>query len=123
MEAAGLINFIPCLVIRGISDYANFYKPPKKGWYAYAITVAAAYAKEFIEKVPVETLVKTVTVQAKPEPGKLFSYFNNGLSVSDNNIPRTIYFSNFKLTCLFVQTFNYLISPFSLTAKYFTDFF
>jgi nucleoside phosphorylase len=55
MEAAGLMNFTPCLVIRGISDYADSHKPPGKGWHAYAAAVAAAYAREFIEKVPVET--------------------------------------------------------------------
>jgi nucleoside phosphorylase len=31
MEAAGLMNFTPCLVIRGISDYADPHKPPRKG--------------------------------------------------------------------------------------------
>jgi nucleoside phosphorylase len=53
MEAAGLMNFTPCLVIRGISDYADSHKPPRKGWHAYAAAVAAAYAREFIEEVPV----------------------------------------------------------------------
>jgi nucleoside phosphorylase len=122
MEAAGLMNFTPCLVIRGISDYADSHKPPGKGWHAYAAAVAAAYAREFIEKVPVETLVKAATAQAEPEPGELFLYFNSGLSVPDNNIPRTTYFSSSRLTCLFVQTFNYSTPPSPLTAKYFTDF-
>jgi nucleoside phosphorylase len=54
MEAAGLMNFTPCLVIRGISDYADSHKPPGKGWHAYAAAVAAAYAREFIEIVQVE---------------------------------------------------------------------
>lgn len=46
MEAAGIMNIIPCLVIRGISDYANSHK--NKKWQPYAATAAAAYAKELI---------------------------------------------------------------------------
>jgi hypothetical protein len=48
----------PCLVIRGITDYADSHKPLGKGWNAYAAAAAAAYARELIEKMPVETLVK-----------------------------------------------------------------
>jgi hypothetical protein len=106
MEAAGLMNFTPCLVIRGISDYADSHKPLGKGWNAYAAAVAAAYAREFIEKMPVET-VKAATTHAEPEPGELFLYFNSGLSVLFNNISRTTCFSSSRLTYLFVQTFNY----------------
>ncbi|KAL4955023.1 nucleoside phosphorylase domain-containing protein [Aspergillus filifer] len=44
MEAAGLANNYPCLVIRGICDYADSHK--NKQWQQYAAAVAAAYAKE-----------------------------------------------------------------------------
>lgn len=46
MEAAGIMNIISCLVIRGISDYADSHK--NKEWQLYAATAAAAYAKELI---------------------------------------------------------------------------
>ncbi|CDM38395.1 Nucleoside phosphorylase domain [Penicillium roqueforti FM164] len=46
MEAAGLMNDFPCVVIRGICDYADLGK--EKGWQEYAATVAAAYAKELL---------------------------------------------------------------------------
>lgn len=49
MEAAGLMNSFPCLVIRGICDYADSHK--NKEWQEYAATVAAAYAKELLEVV------------------------------------------------------------------------
>ncbi|KAE8363589.1 hypothetical protein BDV27DRAFT_165405 [Aspergillus caelatus] len=49
MEAAGLINNFPCLVIRGICDYADSKKT--KDWQEYAAAVAAAYAKELLEYV------------------------------------------------------------------------
>lgn len=47
MEAAGLMNHFPCLVIRGISDYADSHK--NKRWQAYAAATAAAYAKELLQ--------------------------------------------------------------------------
>ncbi|KAF5712409.1 hypothetical protein FMUND_8504 [Fusarium mundagurra] len=43
MEAAGVMNILPCLVIRGICDYADAYK--NKIWQNYAAATAAAYAK------------------------------------------------------------------------------
>ncbi|THX51502.1 purine and uridine phosphorylase, partial [Aureobasidium pullulans] len=49
MEAAGLDAF-PCLVIRGISDYADTHK--NDDWHPYAAAAAAAYAKEVLAVVP-----------------------------------------------------------------------
>jgi nucleoside phosphorylase len=46
MEAAGLMDNFPCLVIRGICDYADSHK--NKSWQAYAAATAAAYAKELL---------------------------------------------------------------------------
>ncbi|RYP70200.1 hypothetical protein DL771_005587 [Monosporascus sp. 5C6A] len=49
MEAAGVVNIIPCLVIRGICDYADSHK--NDSWQNYAAAVAAAYAKLLLSKV------------------------------------------------------------------------
>ena len=49
MEAAGLMNQFPCIVIRGICDYADSDK--NKDWQEYAAAVAAAFAKELLEYV------------------------------------------------------------------------
>lgn len=46
MEAAGLMNEFPCLVIRGICDYSDSHK--NKDWQRYAAAAAAAYAKELL---------------------------------------------------------------------------
>lgn len=43
MEAAGLMDNFPCLVIRGICDYSDSHK--HKQWQGYAALTAAAYAK------------------------------------------------------------------------------
>ncbi|PKK47276.1 hypothetical protein CI102_11820 [Trichoderma harzianum] len=46
MEAAGLMNNFPCLVIRGICDYCDSHK--NKAWQEHAAAVAAAFAKEVL---------------------------------------------------------------------------
>ncbi|EXJ68419.1 uncharacterized protein A1O5_08211 [Cladophialophora psammophila CBS 110553] len=46
MEAAGLMNYFDCLVIRGICDYSDSHK--NKQWQEYAAATAAAYAKELL---------------------------------------------------------------------------
>jgi nucleoside phosphorylase len=46
MEAAGLMDSFPCLVIRGICDYTDSHK--NKRWQPYAAATAAAYAKELL---------------------------------------------------------------------------
>ncbi|RDW93375.1 uncharacterized protein DSM5745_00697 [Aspergillus mulundensis] len=52
MEAAGLVDSFPCLVIRGISDYADSHKNDL--WQGYAAATAAAYAKELMQVMPAE---------------------------------------------------------------------
>lgn len=49
MEAAGLVNHFPCLVIRGICDYSDTHK--NKEWEGFASLVAAAYAKDVLGKI------------------------------------------------------------------------
>jgi nucleoside phosphorylase len=56
MEAAGLMNAFPCLVIRGISDYADSRKNDQ--WQPYAAATAAAYAKELLSAVSVQEVEK-----------------------------------------------------------------
>ncbi|KAF4474093.1 Kinesin light chain [Colletotrichum fructicola Nara gc5] len=49
MEAAGLMNHFPCLVIRGICDYSDSHK--NKAWQGFAAMVAAAYAKDLLLQI------------------------------------------------------------------------
>ena len=58
MEAAGLMEPFPCLVIRGICDYADSHK--NKGWQEYAAATAGAYAKQLLSVIP------TTEVQIAP---------------------------------------------------------
>ncbi|KAF5606298.1 ankyrin repeat [Fusarium subglutinans] len=54
MEAAGVMNHFPCLVIRGICDYADSHK--NKDWQEHAAIVAAAFAKELLQHVQADDI-------------------------------------------------------------------
>ncbi|KAL4777918.1 nucleoside phosphorylase domain-containing protein [Aspergillus varians] len=51
MEAAGLIDELPSLVIRGICDYCDSHK--QKRWQGYAALTAAAYTRLLLSVMPV----------------------------------------------------------------------
>ncbi|KAF3022400.1 hypothetical protein E8E14_003859 [Neopestalotiopsis sp. 37M] len=60
MEAAGLMEAFPCLVIRGISDYADSHK--NKKWQPYAAATAAAYSKELLLQIPKVDVQRTQSI-------------------------------------------------------------
>jgi nucleoside phosphorylase len=60
MEAAGLMNNFPCLVIRGISDYSDSHK--NDGWQRYAAATAAAFAKELLNHLASTKVSQTQTI-------------------------------------------------------------
>jgi nucleoside phosphorylase len=68
MEAAGLMNDFPCVVIRGICDYADSHK--NKRWQQYASATAAAYAKELLSIMPTDHLADTSIVAEVIAKGK-----------------------------------------------------
>jgi nucleoside phosphorylase len=63
MEAAGLMNNFPCIVIRGICDYADSHK--NKDWQEHAAAVAAAFAKELLSAVPAQEVEQMPTIKGK----------------------------------------------------------
>jgi len=60
MEAAGLMDNFPCLVVRGICDYADSHK--NNLWQGYAAAMAAAYAKELLSVILGNLVVSTRTL-------------------------------------------------------------
>jgi nucleoside phosphorylase len=69
MEAAGLMDNFPCLVIRGICDYADSHK--NKSWQKYAAATAAAYTKELLYVISGNQVAATRTAaEATTEAGK-----------------------------------------------------
>lgn len=61
MGATGLMDYFPCLVIRGISDYADSHK--NKQWQGYAAATASAYAKEILSVIPTTEISKPLTAK------------------------------------------------------------
>lgn len=67
-EAAGLMDTFPCLVIRGICDYADRHK--RDLWQRYAAAGAAAYAKELLQTVQRKSVQETskITIESEALP-------------------------------------------------------
>jgi nucleoside phosphorylase len=78
-EAAGLVNSFPCLVIRGICDYADTHKSCR--WQGFAAATAAAFAKELLEYTPPQEVQEMDTIVEVMKDGEtllapnLFSCF------------------------------------------------
>lgn len=51
-EAAGAMSSVPCLVVRGISDYADSHK--NDDWHGFGSAVAAAYARQLFFHLPID---------------------------------------------------------------------
>jgi nucleoside phosphorylase len=68
MEAAGLMNDFPYVVIRGVCDYADSHK--NKRWQEYAAAAAAAYAKELLSIMAPDRLANAPTIAALTVEGK-----------------------------------------------------
>ncbi|KAK6349380.1 hypothetical protein TWF696_005668 [Orbilia brochopaga] len=61
MEAAGIMNDFPCIIIRGICDYSDSHK--NKAWQEYAAATAAAFAKELLHTIPTSQVTTIQTVE------------------------------------------------------------
>ncbi|KAI1292579.1 nucleoside phosphorylase domain-containing protein [Xylaria venustula] len=81
MEAAGLMDNFPCLVIRGICDYADSHK--NKAWQEHAAAVAAAFAKELLGYIQRSDVDRERTVK------DALNHISGTLSAIDENVTRT----------------------------------
>lgn len=66
MEAAGLMNHFPCLVIRGICDYSDSHKSDE--WQGYAAMTAAAYAKDLLCRIVPQRVESEARVHPRMNP-------------------------------------------------------
>ncbi|KAL4939607.1 hypothetical protein BDV06DRAFT_33609 [Aspergillus oleicola] len=71
-EAVGLMDDFPCLVIRGISDYADSHKDDL--WQGYAAVTSAAYAKDLLRMVDRGDVEATPTVDTVTKICKMLVY-------------------------------------------------
>lgn len=90
MEAAGLMNNFPCLVIRGICDYSDSHK--NDAWQGYAAMAAAAYAKDILYRIAPQQVRQQETVATTVQQGDTHTHYhmdfgpnNQGVQVGLNN--------------------------------------
>lgn len=90
MEAAGLMNNFPCLVIRGICDYSDSHK--NKSWQGYAAMAAAAYAKNLLHRIVPQQVEEVAAIAEMAKDGDhhthvTFGNQNHGFQVGVSNAP------------------------------------
>lgn len=76
MEAAYLMDNLPCTVIRGISDYADSHKNDR--WRYYAALTAAAYAKDLLDIIPPKRVDKAEAAWTVLREGMSSFYVETG---------------------------------------------
>ncbi|KAF3926577.1 hypothetical protein AA313_de0204568 [Arthrobotrys entomopaga] len=93
MEAAGLMDQFPCLVIRGICDYSDSHK--NRWWQEYAAATAAAYAKELLSVVSIHYVQGALRVRETPAVATaIFASSIIGFLGISNNILASLYTSS-----------------------------
>ncbi|KAJ5903977.1 hypothetical protein N7504_006360 [Penicillium tannophilum] len=84
MEAAGLVNHFPCLVIRGICDYSDTHK--NKEWQGYAAMTAATYAKDLLYRIVPQVVVQQETIATVVKEGDTYNtHITNLLKEGDGH--------------------------------------
>ena len=86
MEAAGLMDNFPCLVVRGICDYADSHK--NKNWQPYAAVVAAVYTRELLLTIPQEDVPQTHVVTEAGNNTYNIPFNLRGLPIVPKFVPR-----------------------------------
>ncbi|KAF5591594.1 ankyrin repeat [Fusarium subglutinans] len=61
MEASGLMNHFPCVIIRGICDYSDSHKNDQ--WQQYAAMAAAAYARDLLLEIAPSSMLKEERIE------------------------------------------------------------
>lgn len=84
MEAAGLMNNFPCVVVRGICDYADSHK--NKQWQKYAAAVAAASAKEILSYISAKEILNSIPAKEVAEVTSMLGSANLSLLPSSNSL-------------------------------------
>jgi nucleoside phosphorylase len=79
MEAAGLMDSFPCLVVRGICDYSDSHK--NKQWQPYAAATAAAYAKELLSAIHASRVAEAPVNLYESDPQIQMRSFSNWISL------------------------------------------
>ncbi|EPS45890.1 hypothetical protein H072_122 [Dactylellina haptotyla CBS 200.50] len=81
MEAAGLLDDFPCIVVKGICDYADSHS--NETWQEHAAAVAAAFAKDLLR------FIMPVAVESE-RPAKELLKLGEAISRIEANVERTV---------------------------------
>lgn len=84
MEAGGLMNHFPCLVIRGICDYSDTHK--NKEWQGYAAMTAAAYARDLLKRIPANKVASERRLVEVVDNGNYVGLLSSRAGPQANNI-------------------------------------
>ncbi|KAL3470111.1 hypothetical protein BJX99DRAFT_267683 [Aspergillus californicus] len=88
MEAAGMLNHFPCVVIRGLCDYSDSHK--SKRWQAYAAVVAAAYAKDLLRVIgPGQIENAEMAVSLMKDVATTFNHVDEGVQTIRESLDST----------------------------------
>lgn len=80
MEAAGLMNQFPCLVIRGICDYCDSHK--NDSWQPFAAAAAAAWTKELLRNVRPTEVSGVDTITELVKQGELHDILRSNANIN-----------------------------------------
>ena len=78
MEAAGIVNTLPCLVVRGICDYSDSHK--NKRFQESAAATAASYAKLLLSYMKETNDLEGIMQPARMDDNPFFNVFKRGFS-------------------------------------------
>ncbi|KAM5378147.1 hypothetical protein ACJZ2D_004605 [Fusarium nematophilum] len=102
MEAAGLMDNFPCLVVRGICDYSDSHK--NKQWQEYAAATAAAYTKELLAVVPSNGAHETPEIEAVTSVADRREVLLASLSFDQIDVRRSTVRAHYSNTCQWLMT-------------------
>ncbi|KEF51032.1 uncharacterized protein A1O9_12916 [Exophiala aquamarina CBS 119918] len=91
MEAAGLMDIFPCLVIRGICDYSDSHK--NKDWQEFAAATAASYARELLLTIAERVVQGLERPAALPQSEEVSTRSPSNVSQIPNDQRSSVIFS------------------------------
>ncbi|THW83683.1 WD40 repeat-like protein [Aureobasidium pullulans] len=93
-EAAGAMSSVPCLVVRGISDYADSHK--NDDWHGFGSAVAAAYARQLFFHLPIDKVKEcSVPLQDIADIKEARQVISQKLALLDNHSPKEATFDSY----------------------------
>ncbi|KAH7010350.1 nucleoside phosphorylase domain-containing protein [Ilyonectria destructans] len=88
MEGAGAWEEVPCIVVKGICDYADSHK--NKKWQDFAAATAASVARAILERYSVNYEPQAQTLKAPNAQGNGLEQTNSSRTVANNSFGNNV---------------------------------